>query len=263
MLRDWRTLAGAAVTAACSLALLVGFMYLNLRAAASAPAGGPPDARAEAAPATATTNKAANAPTDPGFNEPAEPYDPAAIARDPDAYYGRSVPNRVWQTAPLRPGSRQPRRLMGQIEPFRIVAANGPDAVPMLVRGEPGQPVTFTALDHGHFSNGKISITVRSDEEGYARADFYVGEAGDFRVLAGSPENLGRAEFTLQALPADELKSVRSGEYARDYLAKLEAKAKRDKAAAATARPAPPAAPCGCGGAPQEQIAKKQGNSKY
>ena len=41
---------------------------------------------------------------------------------------------------------------------------------------------------------------------------------GDFRVLAGSPENQGPVEFTVQALPADVLRSVQSGEYARNYV---------------------------------------------
>ena len=223
MLRDRRTLAGAAATAACSLALLLGLMYFTLSTAGTAPAAGLDRPRAESRAA---------APPEPGFDDPAEPYDLAAIARDPEAYYGRSVPNRVWQTAPLRPGSRHPRRLMAQDRPFRIAAANGPDAVPMLVRGEPGRPVTFTALDQGHFGNGKNSITVRSDEQGYARADFYVGAEGEFRVLAGSPENYGQAEFTVQAVPAEVLKSVQSGEYARDYLAKLGAKTKREELAA-------------------------------
>ena len=232
MLRDRRTLAGAAVTAACSLALLVGLMYLSLSAAATAPADRPPAARVEAKPVAATANKTTSGITDLGFNDPADAYDPEEIARDPDSYYGRSVPNRVWQTARLRAGANQPGRLTAEVEAFRLAAANGPDAVPMVVRGGPGRPVTFTALDQGHFSNGKISITVRSDEEGYARADFYVGAAGDFRVLAGSPENLGQAEFTIQAMPAEVLKSVQSGQYARDYLAKLEAKAKREKLAA-------------------------------
>ncbi len=114
----------------------------------------------------------------------------------------------------------------------------------MVVRGKPERPVTFTALDHGHFSNGKISITVAADEFGYARADFWVGDEGDFRVLAGSPENLGPTEFTVQAVPAEVLKSLQSGQYARDYLAKLAEKAERDRLqrekAGAGGRPYPP-----------------------
>jgi hypothetical protein len=65
-----------------------------------------------------------------------------------------------------------------------------------------------------------------------ARADFWVGNAGDFRVLAGSPENRGPVEFTLQALPADELRRLESGEYARGYQAQLAQRAKREKTTA-------------------------------
>ncbi len=90
-----------------------------------------------------------------------------------------------------------------------------------------------------------------ADEFGYARADFWVGDEGDFRVLAGSPENLGPTEFTVQAVPAEVLKSLQSGQYARDYLAKLAEKAERDRLQrekAGARRPAVSTAPCGCGG---------------
>ncbi len=58
-----------------------------------------------------------------------------------------------------------------------------------------------------------------ADEDGYATIDFWVGDIGDFRVLAGSPENHGPAEFTLQALSPAELHGIESGEYAKKYLA--------------------------------------------
>lgn len=102
---------------------------------------------------------------------------------------------------------------------FRFVEANDRRPVPLSVRAKPGRPVTFTALDQGHFVNGRISITAPADLDGYAAVDFWVGDPGDFRVLAGSPENHGPAEFTLQALPPDELRELQNGEYAKKYWA--------------------------------------------
>jgi len=167
---------------------------------------------------------AANGPREPTFYDEADRYDLAAIRRDPSSYYRRSVPSRVWQIAPMPTGEKQHEELLIVGQRFRFVEANGRLPVPLTVRAKPGRPVTFTALDQGRFANGRLSITIPADEDGYATIDFWVSDMGDFRVLAGSPENHGPAEFTLQALPAAELHDVESGEYAKRYLA---AKAKR------------------------------------
>ncbi len=84
MIRDRKTLVGAALTAACSLALLAGFTYLSLSAAATLPANGAQSPPAETKPAAP--------PAELGFNDPADAYDPQAIARDPQAYYGARRP---------------------------------------------------------------------------------------------------------------------------------------------------------------------------
>ena len=163
----------------------------------------------------------ANAPHEPTYYDAPDAYDLAAIQLDPASYYGRSVPSRVWQIAPLPPDKQQHEELMIVGQRFRFVPANGRQGLPLTVRAKPNRPVTFTALDQGRFVNGRISITVPADEEGYATVDFWVGDTGDFRVLAGSPENHGPAEFTFQALPPAELRDLESGEYAKKYLASV------------------------------------------
>jgi hypothetical protein len=166
-----------------------------------------------------------SAPHQPTFYDAPGPYDLDAIQVDPAGYYGRSVPSRAWQIAPLPPGRKQHEELLIVGQRFRFVAANDPRPVPLSVRAKPCRPVTFTALDSGRFANGRISITVPADQDGCAKVDFWVGDVGDFRVLAGSPENHGPAEFTLQALLPSELHDLESGEYAKKYRASFNGKA--------------------------------------
>jgi hypothetical protein len=179
-------------------------------------------------------------PSGPTFYDPPDAYDLAAIQANPAAYYARSVPSRVWQIAPTRAGEPAREDIMVLAPPFRFVEANSHKPVPITVRAKAGRPVTFTALDTGRFANGRISITVPADQDGYAKADFWVGDAGDFRVLAGSPENKGPAEFTMQALPRDGLSAVESGKYAEQYRAKF---AKGPQASKLAPHPQAPAAP--------------------
>jgi hypothetical protein len=80
------------------------------------------------------------APREPGFSGPPDAYDPAAIARDPDSYYARSLPNRVWQQAPARPGQPRPEALSMEGEPFRFALANGKKPAHLVVRGKPHCP---------------------------------------------------------------------------------------------------------------------------
>ena len=186
---------------------------------------------AKNSPSSQSTLPKPDKPLGPSFYDAADPYDLAAIQRDPAGYYGRSVPSRVWQTVPLPPGQSRHQELLMLSPRFRFVAANGRRPVPLAVRAKPGRPVTFTALDQGHFANGQISLTIPADQDGYAKVDFWVGDAGDFRVLAGSPENKGPAEFTMQALPRDELQALESGKYAKEYWTKADRRSNATKAA--------------------------------
>ena len=165
-------------------------------------------------------------PRQPSYYDQPEVYDLAAIRANPAAYYSRVVPSRVWQIAPLPPGESTPQDIMKLGPGFRFVLAGGEKGLPIAVRAQPERPVTFTVLDQGHFANGQNSITVPADADGYARVDFWVGEVGDFRVLVGSPENRGPAEFVFQTLSAEELHDLESGAYAVEYLATV-AEAKR------------------------------------
>lgn len=158
---------------------------------------------------------------DPTFYDEPDEYDLLKILADPDAYYSQSVPSRVWQQAPVdNEQLRWPEiQIIGQ--GMRFVEEHKPLAEPLVVLATPHRPVTFTALDQGTFANGKYSITVPADEHGYASAEFTVSSASGFRVLAGSPENHGPAEFVIEAYPADELKKLESGEYAEAYWEKF------------------------------------------
>jgi len=157
------------------------------------------------------------APPPPTFYDSPDDYDLAAIQADPDAYYAQSVPSRVWQLAPAPPGKERHPEILIEGSAFRFVAEDTQLPEPLVVRAKPGRPVTFTALDQGEFANGEHSITVPADEQGYARVEFSVAGVGNYRVLAGSPENHGPAEFVIQAMSESDLKEFASGRYAREY----------------------------------------------
>ena len=60
-------------------------------------------------------------------------------------------------------------------------------------------PVTFTSFDLGAFENQLPSITVQSDAEGMAFAEFF-GTPGTFdnvNILAGSPAATGQVRFVV------------------------------------------------------------------
>jgi hypothetical protein len=192
----------------------------------------------------ATAWRGPTAPTPTYYDRPAE-YDLAAILAAPETYYAQVEPARVWQTAPVPAGQvrHEPLEIIGAR--FQLVEENTRVAQPLRVKAQPQRPVTFTALDQGRFANGQLSITVPADEHGYAEAEFWVGPVGEFRVLAGSPENYGPAEFVLQACTASDLAAVESGEYARKYWERIQQSPHADaiyarpavKAAAATSTP--------------------------
>lgn len=160
----------------------------------------------------------ASAADKPNVNAPAKEFDAAAVAADAD-YYKKVDPSRAWQQAGAPAGKVRNEEVLIVGDPIRLTLANGQLDKPLEVKVKPGMPVTFVALDTGHFSNGEVSITVKADEKGHAQADFWVGGVGNYRVLAGSPENFGPAQFEIQAVTAEELKDIASGKYAADYLA--------------------------------------------
>ena len=130
--------------------------------------------------------KPATATADLGFNDP-----PTYTIRRPSPAIRRrttgSVPRRVWQTTPAcgRMVRRQPERLTAQIESFRYAWRQRPEPYTDGGAGMPEPPVTFTALDHGHFSNGKISITVAARRVRLRAGRFLGGRRGRFPRAGG------------------------------------------------------------------------------
>ena len=150
-------------------------------------------------------------PQAPTFYDQPDPYDLKAIEADP-GYYQRVIPSRVWQQAPPPKGKVRHEELLVLSRAIQYVPRNQKLAEPIRVKVKPNRPVTFTALDAGHFANEKLSITVPADQYGYAQADFWVGDMGDFRILVGSPENQGPAEIILQSLSVKQLGELRCQE---------------------------------------------------
>ena len=207
MTRQTKVRAGWTAISLALLALLGGISVWQFGTAQ------PPDSVKPVAPESP--------PPKPTFYDALDEYDPVAINANPAAYYSRVVPSRVWQQAPIPPELERHPEIMIEGEAFRFVEMDAKLERPLVVRAKPGRPVTFTALDHGHFPNGERSISLPADENGYAQVDFWLEGGGGFRVLAGSPENQGPAEFVLQAMPKKELSDLKSGEYARNYRARF------------------------------------------
>lgn len=153
-----------------------------------------------------------------------EPYDLAKIDADAD-YYKKVKPARVFQMADIADGT-QLEEIVIVGEGYRLAVEGDKGVEQLTVRAKAGRPVTFTALDGGHFpANKDISITVKADEKGLASAEFLPGRLGEYRVAAGSPENAGPATFMITVVTAAEKADVESGKHAEAYLAEQKAAA--------------------------------------
>ena len=128
---------------------------------------------------------------------PPKPFDPAAYARDPQAYLDVVEPGRVFQTA-------QPAAGVPHLEPVGATAARlkSGASTTLAVRAAPGAPVSWAALDLGSFANQLNATTVRADEQGVARVEFTAtpGASHTLRVLAGSPLASGQITFVVDVL---------------------------------------------------------------
>jgi hypothetical protein len=164
-----------------------------------------------------------------------EPYDLAAINAD-RSYYGKVVPERFFQIAPFPAGkTRHDEEIKIIGHGFRLTVPGAEEVLVIAVK--PGRPITLIAHDGGSFvANGAQSITVKADAEGLASVAFRVGDVGDYRVGAASPENHGQAEFILQCVTAQEREDIRSGRHAERHADEQKAvQDQRNKAAAALA----------------------------
>lgn len=158
--------------------------------------------------------------------KPLPPYNLAAINSD-SAYYQRADAARIHQMAPIPPGQKRHEELQIVGEPLRLALPDSWLEQPLVVRAKPGRPVTFVALDSGKFANDEITITVKADAQGLAAAKFYVPNEGEYRVLAGSPENAGPAQFGIRCVTKAFRDDLESGRYAQQYLAKQRAAEKQ------------------------------------
>jgi hypothetical protein len=129
---------------------------------------------------------------------PPTPFDRTAFEADPDAYLDVVEPGRCFQTATA--DGPDAVALVGS----PLVAATPGAMVPLLVRGAPGAPVTFTAFDGGVFAeNGLGSVSVRADARGYAVVNFATppDARGHLAVVAGSPLAVGNQRFFVEITP--------------------------------------------------------------
>ena len=121
-------------------------------------------------------------------------FDRAAFERDPQAYLDVVEPGRVFLTA--KP-SMEVKQLLAKGSSSVTMPAGG--SVELVVVGEPGGPVSFTAFDGGIFENKLNSITVRCDEKGEAKVTYTAtrGTVAHARIVAGSPLASDQVHFQL------------------------------------------------------------------
>jgi hypothetical protein len=122
------------------------------------------------------------------------PFDPAAFARNPQAYLNVVEPARVYQTAPAGPTAVP---LVATVDHTIRLPALG--STPLVVIGTPGSPVSFTILDGGQFENGLASITVLAGDDGKATATYSAtpGTVDEVQILVGSPMTVGTLTMTV------------------------------------------------------------------
>ena len=128
---------------------------------------------------------------------PPKPFDPAAYARDPQAYLDVVEPGRVFQSA-------QPAAGVPRLAPVGATAAqvHTGASTSLRVRTAPGAPVSWVALDLGSFPNQLNAITVQADRDGVAEVAFTAtpGASHTLQVLAGSPLASGQVRFVVDVL---------------------------------------------------------------
>jgi len=125
----------------------------------------------------------------------AKAFDFESFTASPDEYLDRVEPSRVFSTA--QPGDGvSPIAANGS----RYFTARQGESVSLKVSALPQSPVSFMSEGLGKFSNELSSITVRTNKDGVASADFVLsgGTVDNVRVLAGGPMNSGQVVFTVR-----------------------------------------------------------------
>ncbi len=121
-------------------------------------------------------------------------FDPEAYQADPSVFLSLAEPGRVWQTV-------QPAKGVNPLIPIGSTnqTLHQGESVRLVVRAEPGSPVTFTSFDSGVFENQLPSQTVAADDKGQAVAVYTAstGTVASVNVLAGGALNSGQVQFRL------------------------------------------------------------------
>jgi hypothetical protein len=122
-------------------------------------------------------------------------FDRKSYDRDPSSYLAAVEPARVWQSA--QPGEGVPR--LQRVSQIIQNVVQG-ESVRIQVKTLPSSPVTFLSYDLGAFQNRLASITVPSNEQGIASADFtsVPGTVADARIVAASPVASGNQTFIVR-----------------------------------------------------------------
>lgn len=119
---------------------------------------------------------------------------------NPSAYLNIPEPGRAFQPAQPGPGVQ---RLQPNSRPFQEVRHG--EFVELSVRGLPQTPITFTSTDLGIFENQLTTISVETDDEGYAGVRMYgtPGTINDVNILAASPVTSGQVKFIVRVKKAE------------------------------------------------------------
>ena len=131
-----------------------------------------------------------------------EPFDKASYFANPEEYLQKIRPGRVFQAAAPGPDVKP---LVATSKKLQTLL-QGESSLINVRTSEPEYPVTFYAPDGGEFSNRLKSITVASDKDGIARAQYKAtsGTKGLMNVIAAGPLNSGQAKFAIRVLLPSE-----------------------------------------------------------
>jgi hypothetical protein len=123
-------------------------------------------------------------------------WDPVAYERDPADYCAEVVGERAWQIA--QPGADVP--FLEAVGPTSVVARTG-DIIRLSAKTKPGAPVSWTSNGLGEFrTTGLPSISVQSDQDGIASADFRLtqGTVGHVLITARKKKSEGAIAYDFE-----------------------------------------------------------------
>lgn len=122
-----------------------------------------------------------------------KPFDPAAWAKDPQAYLDVVEPGRVDQAST---DPQAPPITVADAQRFHRVTSR--TLTVLTARAQPLAPVSWATTRGGVFAESKAgAVTVRADADGLARVTYFASPVvtGETVILASSPMCAGQAEF--------------------------------------------------------------------